>query len=134
MVVTQGTVVVPSSGKDATKVDRSASYAARYIAKNIVAAGLAKKAEVQLAYAIGVANPVSVRVDTFGTATVAERKLESAVRDLFDLRPAGIIQMLDLKRPIYRQTAAYGHMGRTDVDLPWEKLDKVDALKAAVEA
>ncbi|MCE2300383.1 methionine adenosyltransferase [Streptococcus thermophilus] len=122
------------SGKDATKVDRSASYAARYIAKNIVAAGLAKKAEVQLAYAIGVANPVSVRVDTFGTAKVAERKLESAVRDLFDLRPAGIIQMLDLKRPIYRQTAAYGHMGRTDVDLPWEKLDKVDALKAAVEA
>ena len=122
------------SGKDATKVDRSASYAARYMAKNIVAAGLAKKAEVQLAYAIGVANPVSVRVDTFGTATVAERKLESAVRDLFDLRPAGIIQMLDLKRPIYRQTAAYGHMGRTDVDLPWEKLDKVDALKAAVEA
>ena len=122
------------SGKDATKVDRSASYAARYIAKNIVAAGLAKKAEVQLAYAIGVANPVSVRVDTFGTATVAERKLESAVRDLFDLRPAGIIQMLDLKRPINRQTAAYGHMGRTDVDLPWEKLDKVDALKAAVEA
>ena len=122
------------SGKDATKVDRSASYAARYIAKNIVAAGLAKKAEVQLAYAIGVANPVSVRVDTFGTATVAESKLEAAVRDLFDLRPAGIIQMLDLKRTIYRQTAAYGHMGRTDVDLPWEKLDKVDALKAAVEA
>ena len=122
------------SGKDATKVDRSASYAARYIAKNIVAAGLAKKVEVQLAYAIGVANPVSVRVDTFGTATVAESKLEAAVRDLFDLRPAGIIQMLDLKRPIYRQTAAYGHMGRTDIDLPWEKLDKVDALKAAVEA
>ena len=122
------------SGKDATKVDRSASYAARYIAKNIVAAGLAKKAEVQLAYAIGVANPVSVRVDTFGTATVAESKLEAAVRDLFDLRPAGIIQMLDLKRPIYRQTAADGHMGRTDIDLPWEKLDKVDALKAAVEA
>ena len=121
------------SGKDATKVDRSASYAARYIAKNIVAAGLAKKAEVQLAYAIGVANPVSVRVDTFGTATVAESKLEAAVRDLFDLRPAGIIQMLDLKRPIYRQTAAYGHMGRTDIDLPWEKLDKVDALKAVVE-
>ena len=122
------------SGKDATKVDRSASYAARYIAKNIVAAGLAKKAEVQLAYAIGVATPVSVRVDTFGTATVAESKLESAVRNLFDLRPAGIIAMLDLKRPIYRQTAAYGHMGRTDVDLPWEKLDKVEALKAAVEA
>ena len=121
------------SGKDATKVDRSASYAARYIAKNIVAAGLAKKAEVQLAYAIGVATPVSFRVDTFGTATVAESKLEAAVRDLFDLRPAGIIAMLDLKRPIYRQTAAYGHMGRTDVDLPWEKLDKVEALKAAVE-
>ena len=120
------------SGKDATKVDRSASYAARYIAKNIVAAGLAKKAEVQLAYAIGVANPVSVRVDTFGTATVAESKLEAAVRDLFDLRPAGIIQMLDLKRPIYRQTAAYGHMGRTDIDLPWEKLDKVEDLKEAV--
>ena len=120
------------SGKDATKVDRSASYAARYIAKNIVAAGLAKKAEVQLAYAIGVANPVSIRVDTFGTATVAESKLEAAVRDLFDLRPAGIIQMLDLKRPIYRQTAAYGHMGRTDIDLPWEKLDKVEALKEAV--
>ena len=120
------------SGKDATKVDRSASYAARYIAKNIVAAGLAKKAEVQLAYAIGVANPVSVRVDTFGTATVAESKLEAAVRELFDLRPAGIIQMLDLKRPIYRQTAAYGHMGRTDIDLPWEKLDKVEALKEAV--
>ena len=120
------------SGKDATKVDRSASYAARYIAKNIVAAGLAKKAEVQLAYAIGVATPVSVRVDTFGTATVAESKLESAVRNLFDLRPAGIIAMLDLKRPIYRQTAAYGHMGRTDVDLPWEKLDKVEALKEAV--
>ncbi|MFS9123108.1 methionine adenosyltransferase [Streptococcus salivarius] len=120
------------SGKDATKVDRSASYAARYIAKNIVAAGLAKKAEVQLAYAIGVANPVSVRVDTFGTATVAESKLEAAVRDLFDLRPAGIIQMLDLKRPIYRQTAAYGHMGRTDINLPWEKLDKVEALKEAV--
>lgn len=120
------------SGKDATKVDRSASYAARYIAKNIVAAGLAKKAEVQLAYAIGVANPVSVRVDTIGTATVAESKLEAAVRDLFDLRPAGIIQMLDLKRPIYRQTAAYGHMGRTDIDLPWEKLDKVEALKEAV--
>lgn len=122
------------SGKDATKVDRSASYAARYIAKNIVAAGLAKKAEVQLAYAIGVANPVSVRVDTFGTSTVAESKLEAAVRQLFDLRPAGIIQMLNLKRPIYRQTAAYGHMGRTDVDLPWEKLDKVEALQAAVQA
>ncbi|MCS4487435.1 methionine adenosyltransferase [Streptococcus sciuri] len=120
------------SGKDATKVDRSASYAARYIAKNIVAAGLAKKAEVQLAYAIGVAQPVSVRIDTFGTSTVAESQLEKAVRQIFDLRPAGIIQMLDLKRPIYRQTAAYGHMGRTDIDLPWERLDKVNALKAAV--
>ena len=121
------------SGKDATKVDRSASYAARYIAKNIVAAGLAKKAEVQLAYAIGVAQPVSVRIDTFGTGTVAESKLEKAARELFDLRPAGIIQMLDLKRPIYRQTAAYGHMGRTDIDLPWERLDKVEALKEAVK-
>ena len=121
------------SGKDATKVDRSASYAARYIAKNIVAAGLAKKAEVQLAYAIGVAQPVSVRIDTFGTGTVAESKLEKAAREIFDLRPAGIIQMLDLKRPIYRQTAAYGHMGRTDIDLPWERLDKVEALKEAVK-
>ena len=120
------------SGKDATKVDRSASYAARYIAKNIVAAGLAKKAEVQLAYAIGVAHPVSVRIDTFGTGTVSESKIQEAVRQIFDLRPAGIIQMLDLKRPIYRQTAAYGHMGRTDIDLPWEKLDKVDSLKAVV--
>ena len=121
------------SGKDATKVDRSASYAARYIAKNIVAAGLAKKVEVQLAYAIGVAHPVSVRIDTFGTGAVSESKLQEAVRQIFDLRPAGIIQMLDLKRPIYRQTAAYGHMGRTDIDLPWEKLDKVDSLKAVVE-
>lgn len=121
------------SGKDATKVDRSASYVARYIAKNIVAAGLAKKAEVQLAYAIGVAQPVSVRIDTFGTGTVAESKLEAAARQIFDLRPAGIIQMLDLKRPIYRQTAAYGHMGRTDIDLPWERLDKVEALKEAVK-
>lgn len=120
------------SGKDATKVDRSASYAARYIAKNIVAAGLARKAEVQLAYAIGVAQPVSVRIDTFGTGTVAESQLERAVRELFDLRPAGIIRMLDLKRPIYRQTAAYGHMGRTDIDLPWERLDKVELLKQAV--
>lgn len=120
------------SGKDATKVDRSASYAARYIAKNIVAAKLAKKAEVQLAYAIGVAQPVSVRVDTFGTSNVSEAALERAVRDIFDLRPAGIIKMLDLKRPIYKQTAAYGHMGRTDIDLPWEKIDKVEALKAAI--
>ncbi|OHX72575.1 methionine adenosyltransferase [Streptococcus agalactiae] len=117
------------SGKDATKVDRSASYAARYIAKNIVAADLAKKVEVQLAYAIGVAQPVSVRVDTFGTGVIAEAYLEAAVRQIFDLRPAGIINMLDLKRPIYRQTAAYGHMGRTDIDLPWERVDKVQALK-----
>ncbi|HGI4378167.1 TPA: methionine adenosyltransferase [Streptococcus agalactiae] len=117
------------SGKDATKVDRSASYAARYIAKNIVAADLAKKVEVQLAYAIGVAQPVSVRVDTFGTGVIAEADLEAAVRQIFDLRPAGIINMLDLKRPIYRQTAAYGHMGRTDIDLPWERVDKVQPLK-----
>ncbi|HFH7340774.1 TPA: methionine adenosyltransferase [Streptococcus agalactiae] len=117
------------SGKDATKVDRSASYAARYIAKNIVAADLAKKVEVQLAYAIGVAQPVSVRVDTFGTGVIAEADLEAAVRQIFDLRPAGIINMLDLERPIYRQTAAYGHMGRTDIDLPWERVDKVQALK-----
>ncbi|MFC6290025.1 methionine adenosyltransferase [Levilactobacillus angrenensis] len=121
------------SGKDATKVDRSASYAARYIAKNIVAAELATKCEVQIAYAIGVAEPVSVYINTFGTGTVAESKLNAAVRQLFDLRPAGIIQMLDLKRPIYKQTAAYGHFGRTDIDLPWEHLDKVDALKAAVK-
>ncbi|MCU9533919.1 methionine adenosyltransferase [Streptococcus sp. CSL10205-OR2] len=117
------------SGKDATKVDRSASYAARYIAKNIVAAGFANKVEVQLAYAIGVAHPVSIRIDTFGTSQVCEQQLEKAVRQIFDLRPAGIIKMLDLKRPIYRQTAAYGHMGRTDLDLPWERLDKVEALK-----
>lgn len=121
------------SGKDATKVDRSASYAARYIAKNIVAAGFAQKCEVQLAYAIGVAEPVSVSIDTFETGTVAESKLAAAVRQIFDLRPAGIIQMLDLKRPIYKQTAAYGHFGRTDIDLPWEHLDKVDALKAALK-
>ncbi|KXT75774.1 methionine adenosyltransferase [Streptococcus sp. DD12] len=120
------------SGKDATKVDRSASYAARYIAKTIVAAGLAKKAEVQLAYAIGVAHPVSVRVDTFGTGTVSEGELVKAIRQVFDLRPAGIIQMLDLKRPIYKQTAAYGHVGRTDIDLPWERLDKVAALQTAL--
>lgn len=118
------------SGKDATKVDRSASYAARYIAKNLVAAGLARKVEVQLAYAIGVARPVSVSIDTFGTGLVSEACIEKAVRQHFDLRPAGIIAMLDLKRPIYRQTAAYGHMGRTDIDLPWERLDKVDVLKS----
>lgn len=117
------------SGKDATKVDRSASYAARYIAKNLVAAGLAKKVEVQLAYAIGVAQPVSVRLETFGSSQWAEEKLQAAVREIFDLRPAGIIKMLDLKRPIYRQTAAYGHMGRTDIDLPWERLDRVEVLQ-----
>ncbi|AMV61299.1 S-adenosylmethionine synthetase [Pediococcus damnosus] len=117
------------SGKDATKVDRSASYAARYIAKNIVAAGLAHKVEVQLAYAIGVAQPVSISVDTFGTGNVSEEKLAAAIRKIFDLRPAGIIKMLDLQRPIYKKTAAYGHFGRTDIDLPWEHTDKVDALK-----
>ena len=117
------------SGKDATKVDRSAAYAARYVAKNIVAAGLADKAEVQLAYAIGVAKPVSIAVDTFGTGMVSEEKLVELIRNNFDLRPAGIIKMLDLRRPIYKQTAAYGHFGRTDVDLPWERTDKVEALK-----
>ncbi|WP_367333642.1 methionine adenosyltransferase [Limosilactobacillus sp.] len=117
------------SGKDATKVDRSASYAARYIAKNLVAAGYAKKLEIQVAYAIGVAEPVSISIDTFGTGTRTEAELIAAVRRVFDLRPAGIIKMLDLKRPIYEQTAAYGHFGRTDVDLPWEHLDKVDKLK-----
>lgn len=117
------------SGKDATKVDRSASYAARYVAKNIVAAELATHCEVQIAYAIGVAQPVSIAVETFGTGTVSEEKLVEAVRQTFDLRPAGIIQMLDLRRPIYKQTAAYGHFGRTDVELPWEKLDKADQLK-----
>lgn len=121
------------SGKDATKVDRSASYAARYIAKNIVAAKLATKVEVQLAYAIGVAHPVSISINTFGTGTVAQDKLIKAVRENFDLRPAGIIEMLDLRRPIYRQTAAYGHFGRTDIDLPWEKTDKVKALLASVK-
>ncbi|MDT2753032.1 methionine adenosyltransferase [Enterococcus thailandicus] len=120
------------SGKDATKVDRSASYAARYIAKNIVAAGLARKVEVQLAYAIGVAQPVSISINTFGTGTLPEEDLIAAVRENFDLRPAGIIEMLDLRRPIYRQTAAYGHFGRTDVDLPWERTDKVEALKATL--
>lgn len=117
------------SGKDATKVDRSASYAARYVAKNIVAAGLADRCEVQLAYAIGVAQPVSISIDTFGTGTVEESKLVELTRGLFDLRPAGIIKMLDLRRPIYKQTAAYGHFGRTDIDLPWEQTDKADALK-----
>lgn len=117
------------SGKDATKVDRSASYAARYIAKNVVAAGLATTCEIQLAYAIGVATPVSVSVNTFGTNKVPESTIAQAARDYFDLRPAGIIKMLDLKKPIYKQTAAYGHFGRTDIDLPWERLDKVDLLK-----
>lgn len=120
------------SGKDATKVDRSASYAARYIAKNIVAAGLAKKCEVQLAYAIGVAEPVSIAIDTFGTSPYTEQQLIDAVRENFDLRPEGIIKMLDLRRPIYKQTAAYGHFGRTDVDLPWERTDKAEALKASL--
>ena len=117
------------SGKDPTKVDRSAAYAARYVAKNIVAAGLADKCEVQLAYAIGVARPVSISIDTFGTGKVDEEKLVQAVEQHFDLRPAGIIKMLDLRRPIYRQTAAYGHFGRTDLDLPWERTDKAEALK-----
>jgi S-adenosylmethionine synthetase len=117
------------SGKDATKVDRSAAYAARYVAKNIVAAGLAEKAEVQLAYAIGVAQPVSISVDTFGTGKVSEDVLVELVRNNFDLRPAGIIKMLDLRRPIYKQTAAYGHFGRTDVELSWERTDKAAALK-----
>ncbi len=121
------------SGKDPTKVDRSAAYAARYVAKNIVAAGLAEKCEVQLAYAIGVAEPVSISIDTFGTGKVSEALLIDAVRHHFDLRPAGIIQMLDLLRPIYRQTAAYGHFGREDLELPWEKIDKVDALKKHVD-
>ena len=117
------------SGKDCTKVDRSAAYAARYVAKNIVAAGIADKCEIQLSYAIGVAQPTSVMVDTFGTGKIADDKLVDIVRENFDLRPAGIIKMLDLRRPIYKQTAAYGHFGRNDLDLPWEKLDKVDALK-----
>jgi len=117
------------SGKDPTKVDRSAAYAARYVAKNIVAAGLADKCEIQLAYAIGVANPVSINVDTYGTGKVAEEKLVELIRSNFDLRPAGIIKMLDLRRPIYKQTAAYGHFGRSDLDLPWERLDRVEALK-----
>ncbi|WP_040979062.1 methionine adenosyltransferase [Oceanobacillus jeddahense] len=118
------------SGKDATKVDRSAAYAARYVAKNIVAAGLADSCEVQLAYAIGVAQPVSISINTFGTGEVSEEKLVEAVRELFDLRPAGIIRMLDLKRPIFKNTAAYGHFGRTDISFPWEKTDKVEELKA----
>ena len=117
------------SGKDCTKVDRSAAYAARYVAKNIVAAGLADKCEIQLSYAIGVANPTSVMVDTFGTGKISDEKLTQIVRENFDLRPAGIIKMLDLRRPIYKQTAAYGHFGRNDLDLPWEKTDKAEELK-----
>ena len=117
------------SGKDCTKVDRSAAYAARYVAKNIVAAGLADKCEIQLSYAIGVAHPTSIMVETFGTGKLSEEKLVEIIRENFDLRPAGIIRMLDLRRPIYKQTAAYGHFGRNDLDLPWENLDKVDTLK-----
>ncbi|WP_177503999.1 methionine adenosyltransferase [Anaerosinus sp.] len=120
------------SGKDPTKVDRSAAYAARYVAKNIVAAGLADKCEIQIAYAIGVAKPVSIMVETFGTAKIEETKIVQLVKDNFDLRPAGIIKTLDLRRPIYAKTAAYGHFGRTDVDLPWERLDKVEILKKAL--
>lgn len=119
------------SGKDPTKVDRSAAYAARYVAKNIVAAGLADKVEIQLAYAIGVAQPVSINVDTFGTGKISESKLVEIIRSNFDLRPAGIIKMLDLRRPIYKQTAAYGHFGRTDLDLPWERTDKAEDLRRA---
>ena len=117
------------SGKDCTKVDRSAAYAARYVAKNIVAAGLADKCEIQLSYAIGVAHPTSIMVDTFGTGKISDEKIVEIIRENFDLRPAGIIKMLDLRRPIYKQTAAYGHFGRNDLDLPWEKLDKVEVLK-----
>jgi S-adenosylmethionine synthetase len=117
------------SGKDCTKVDRSAAYAARYVAKNIVAAGLADRCEIQLSYAIGVAQPMSIMVDTNGTGKLSDEKIVEIIRENFDLRPAGIIKMLDLRRPIYKQTAAYGHFGRNDLDLPWEKLDKVDALK-----
>ena len=121
------------SGKDATKVDRSAAYAARYVAKNVVAAGLAKKCEIQLAYAIGVARPVSISVNTLGTAAIPEEKIVELIEKNFSLTPAGIIRSLNLRRPIYRQTAAYGHFGRTDVDLPWERLDKVEVLKKALE-
>ena len=117
------------SGKDCTKVDRSAAYAARYVAKNIVAAGIAKKCEIQLSYAIGVAHPTSIMVDTFGTGKMEDEKIVEMIRENFDLRPAGIIKMLDLRRPIYKQTAAYGHFGRTDVELPWEKTDKAEELK-----
>lgn len=117
------------SGKDCTKVDRSAAYAARYVAKNIVAAGLAEKCEIQLSYAIGVARPTSIMVDTFGTGVLSDEKLVDIIRENFDLRPAGIIKMLDLRRPIYKKTAAYGHFGRTDIELPWEKTDVADKLR-----
>jgi S-adenosylmethionine synthetase len=119
------------SGKDPTKVDRSAAYAARWVAKNVVGAGLADRCEVQVAYAIGVAEPVSVLVETFGTAKIAEEAIADAVKKTFDLRPAAIIHYLDLRRPIYKQTAAYGHFGRPDLDLPWERLDRVEALRTA---
>ena len=122
------------SGKDCTKVDRSAAYAARYVAKNIVAAGLADKCEIQLSYAIGVAYPTSIMADTYGTGKVDDARLEEIIRENFDLRPAGIIRMLDLRRPIYRQTAAYGHFGRNDLGLPWEKLDKAEELKKYLPA
>ena len=121
------------SGKDCTKVDRSAAYAARYVAKNLVAAGLARKCEIQLSYAIGVAHPTSIMVDTFGTGKLSDNRLVEIIRENFDLRPAGIIKMLDLRRPIYKQTAAYGHFGRNDLDLPWEKLDRADTLKKYLE-
>ena len=122
------------SGKDCTKVDRSAAYAARYVAKNMVAAGFADKMEIQVSYAIGVAQPTSISVETFGTGKVSDEAIAVAIRKYFDLRPAGIIKTLDLRRPIYRQTAAYGHFGRTDLDLPWERLDKVDVLKEELNA
>jgi S-adenosylmethionine synthetase len=122
------------SGKDATKVDRSAAYAARYVAKNIVAAGLADRFEIQVSYAIGKAHPVSIMVETFGTGSVSDSKIEQIVREVFDLRPAAIIHNLELRRPIYRQTAAYGHFGRNDIDLPWERTDKIDELKSAAGA
>jgi S-adenosylmethionine synthetase len=121
------------SGKDPTKVDRSAAYAARYVAKNVVAAGLAKSCEVQLAYSIGVAQPVSLRIDTFGTGKISEEKISELVGKVFDLTPSGIINTLNLRRPIYKQTAAYGHLGRTDVELPWEATDKADILKQMAE-
>ena len=120
------------SGKDSTKVDRSAAYAARYVAKNIVAAGLAKKCEIQLSYAIGVAHPTSISVDTFGTGKISDSAIGELIRKHFDLRPTGIIKMLDLRKPIFKQTAAYGHFGRDDLNLPWERLDKVEELKKGI--